>query len=182
MLHQGKSKKAFSKNVETEMHAGKPQKQALAIAYAVKRKAQKKAYGGMIDHEEDEHMPEMHMEHPMEHEHTQAEMEMHEFPAEDEMPMHHEDEHEHDIVHRAMKHFSHGGMVANEGEDELDHLADGEPNEFDELAKDDHLEFAYTGSNSGDEIGDEREEHDREDIIKRAMHSLAKKDRLPRVR
>lgn len=30
------------------MHAGKPQKQALAIAYAVKRKAQKKAMGGMI--------------------------------------------------------------------------------------------------------------------------------------
>lgn len=30
------------------MHAGKPQKQALAIAYAVRRKAQHKAKGGMI--------------------------------------------------------------------------------------------------------------------------------------
>jgi hypothetical protein len=41
-LVKSKSKKAFSKNVSTEMHAGKPQKQALAIAYSVKRKAKKK--------------------------------------------------------------------------------------------------------------------------------------------
>jgi hypothetical protein len=32
-LEKGKSKKAFSHNVETEMKAGKPQKQAVAIAY-----------------------------------------------------------------------------------------------------------------------------------------------------
>lgn len=38
-LKKSKSKKAFSENVITEMHAGKPQKQAVAIAYAVKRKA-----------------------------------------------------------------------------------------------------------------------------------------------
>ena len=37
-LNYGKSKKAFSANVETEMAAGKPQKQAVAIAYAVKRR------------------------------------------------------------------------------------------------------------------------------------------------
>jgi hypothetical protein len=34
----GKSEKSFSKNVRTEMEAGKPQKQALAIAYHEKRK------------------------------------------------------------------------------------------------------------------------------------------------
>jgi hypothetical protein len=44
-LTKSKSKKAFSHNVEAEMHAGKPQKQAVAIAYAVQRKA-KKAHGG----------------------------------------------------------------------------------------------------------------------------------------
>jgi hypothetical protein len=38
-LKSGKSKKAFSSNVKAEMHAGKPQKQAVAIAYAQKRKA-----------------------------------------------------------------------------------------------------------------------------------------------
>lgn len=40
-LSKGKSKKSFSKNVKTEMAAGKPQKQAVAIAYAVKRKKKK---------------------------------------------------------------------------------------------------------------------------------------------
>lgn len=38
-LKKSASKKAFSENVATEMRAGKPQKQALAIAYDVKRKA-----------------------------------------------------------------------------------------------------------------------------------------------
>ena len=36
-LEMGKSKEAFSHNVETEMNAGKPQKQAVAIAYSKKR-------------------------------------------------------------------------------------------------------------------------------------------------
>lgn len=38
-LVKSKSKKAFKKNVATEVKAGKPRKQAVAIAYAVKRKA-----------------------------------------------------------------------------------------------------------------------------------------------
>ena len=38
-LAHGKSKAAFSHNVAAEMHAGKPQKQAVAIAYSQKRKA-----------------------------------------------------------------------------------------------------------------------------------------------
>ena len=36
-LETGESKKAFSHNVATEMNAGKPQNQAVAIAYAEKR-------------------------------------------------------------------------------------------------------------------------------------------------
>ncbi len=40
-LKKSKSKKAFSENVKTEMKAGKPQRQAVAIAYATKRKAKK---------------------------------------------------------------------------------------------------------------------------------------------
>ena len=46
-LMHGKSKKAFSHNVEAEMHTGKPQPQALAIAYSMKRR-KKKAQGGEI--------------------------------------------------------------------------------------------------------------------------------------
>lgn len=51
-LFQGKSKKSFSKNVETEMDAGKPQAQSLAIAYNIKRKnsgKKKMAYGGKAE-------------------------------------------------------------------------------------------------------------------------------------
>jgi len=41
-LKQSSSKKAFSHNVAAEIRAGKPKKQALAIAYSVKRKNSKK--------------------------------------------------------------------------------------------------------------------------------------------
>jgi hypothetical protein len=49
-LMKGKSKAAFSHNVAAEMHAGKPQKQSLAIAYAVKRRMAHKAKGGQVEH------------------------------------------------------------------------------------------------------------------------------------
>lgn len=40
---KSKSDKAVSKNIKTEMKAGKPQKQAVAIALSVQREAKKKA-------------------------------------------------------------------------------------------------------------------------------------------
>ena len=42
-LVKSKSKEAFKKNVKKEIAAGKPVKQSVAIAYAVKRKAAAKA-------------------------------------------------------------------------------------------------------------------------------------------
>lgn len=48
-LDKSTSKEAFSRNVAAEMNAGKPQDQALAIAYSVKRKAaHKRAAGGKV--------------------------------------------------------------------------------------------------------------------------------------
>jgi len=41
-LMHGKSKRAFEHNVEAEIHAGKPQKQAVAIAYSEQREARRK--------------------------------------------------------------------------------------------------------------------------------------------
>lgn len=43
-LSKSTSKKAFSNNVRAEVKAGKPQKQAVAIAYSVKREAAKKSH------------------------------------------------------------------------------------------------------------------------------------------
>jgi len=45
------SKKAVSANIRAEMSAGKPQKQAIAIALSVARRSRKKAEGGAVDDE-----------------------------------------------------------------------------------------------------------------------------------
>jgi hypothetical protein len=44
-LSKSTSKRAFNKNVATEVRAGRPVKQAVAISYAVKREAAKKSKG-----------------------------------------------------------------------------------------------------------------------------------------
>lgn len=41
-LKKGYSKKTIQKNIETEIKAGKPPKQAVAIAYSVAKKAKSK--------------------------------------------------------------------------------------------------------------------------------------------
>lgn len=42
-LKKSTSKKAFESNIKAEVKAGKPAKQAVAIAYSTKREAAKKA-------------------------------------------------------------------------------------------------------------------------------------------
>lgn len=44
-LMKGKSKKVISRNIATEVRAGRPQKQAIAIAYSVAGKSKKKKRG-----------------------------------------------------------------------------------------------------------------------------------------
>lgn len=81
-----------------------------------------------------------------------------------------------EIMHARRKHFSHGGRVAND----TPIVAGFEPNQFDDLVKDDDdMEFHYTGANSGDEIGDHREDEDRHDMVREIMRDRRKKGRMP---
>lgn len=41
-LIKSSSQKAFEKNIKAEVNAGKSQKQAIAIAYSIKREAQRR--------------------------------------------------------------------------------------------------------------------------------------------
>lgn len=67
--------------------------------------------------------------------------------------------------------YSRGGQVAND----TDMSADMKPNEFDELVLDGGEEFSYTGANSGDEIGNEQEDNDRDDTVDQIMRSRKKR-------
>lgn len=98
---------------------------------------------------------------------------------------HQSDADEMDMVHRIIgKHkermYSKGGMIANGGDDDLDRMADGAPNNFDDLSLRDDLESSNSGANSGDELGNKAEEHDRDDIVSRVHKSWKKKDKNPR--
>lgn len=232
-LFKGKSKKAFSKNVEAEMDEGKPQKQSLAIAYSMAKRSGKKkmaegglmdalvkgltpgdsfskvkkAEGGMIhakdsgfvDHEGNEikhNGPSISEDDRSLNQHGELE----EGPQgggegfHDESYMGHKndphdnyqsEDHELDMLTRIMnkeKMYSQGGKVANGGDDDLDMMADGKPNNFDDLALRDDLESSYDGSNAGDHLGNDQEDSDRKDMVSRIMASERKKDKLPKVR
>lgn len=78
-----------------------------------------------------------------------------------------------DMVGRIMKHrFSKG---------EEEPVADFESNDFDYLDQigGDH-EADYDEENSGDDIGNEAEDDDQHDVVKRIMKSRSKKDKMPR--
>ncbi len=228
LMHSG-SKKAFSHNLKTEMHEGKPMKQSLAIAYALKKRGKKMAKGGSVDAEKEmedymdkesmvgedmakdevpevdpmdeagEFMGYMAKGGDVERAHKEDERMLGQHGEDEQGPygaeMTHEPDRmiEHDVMDQSkgkeldmidhimakrQKHFSKGGRVANT---DLP-TAMFEPNEFDDLHLRDDLESSYTGANSGDELGDDREDMDRKDMVAMIMKSRAKKDRLPKIR
>ncbi len=165
-LVKGKSPEAFTHNIKSEMKAGRPMKQSLAIAYNMKRKAKKMATGGEMESGY-ESMPLEHDKHNMEAE------------DEDELAYAHGG----DIVDRIMskrKMYSEGGKVANGGDDDFEQMADSSPNNFDDLALRDDLESGNSGASDGDLLGDSQEDHDRNDIIARIMKQRSMKQRNPR--
>ena len=81
------------------------------------------------------------------------------------------------ISHIMRKRMSKGGQATN---DTLDPGIEDDDAQYDDLVKDDDLEFHDTGANSGDEVGDAQEDMDRDDMISMIMASRKKKDRMPR--
>lgn len=76
-LIHGKSKESVSKNIATEMDSGKPQKQAVAIAMDIRRKAKAKkmAQGGWVEeetlgHSDDHHFGNEHADEPEPEQHN----------------------------------------------------------------------------------------------------------------
>lgn len=211
-LFKGKSKKAFGENVATEMDSGKPQNQALAIAYNMKKKSRKMAEGGMMTNDGYQSEGKGHTIHI--NVHPQAGYDpMESAPAKSSSGAMHEDdedfnqEHVHemgmadggvikdlppkeptqlpeeeDMVGRIMSKragmYSEGGKVANQnsGESSSDpnEMAKSDPNEFDDLALRDDLDFSYSGENSGDEDGSELNQED-DDMVGRIMRKRSAK-------
>lgn len=154
-----KKHKKMAEGGEVEMMEDKPNPVDISMKKAFKT-PKKYAEGGFIHEEEEsgyEPMPEEHASHEYKH------------------PVENQEDHEDMVGRIILKHLSKGGMVANA----TPIKADFEENEFDDLVKDDGLEQHYTGANSGDELGDEQEDHDRHDMISMIMKSRKKKDRLP---
>ncbi len=206
-LEHGKSNSAFRHNIKAEMHAGKPLKQSLAIAYAMKRRHKKHmAEGGFVEEEmageyaapdpgeyprpnhmameEDDRRLNQHGMHEMGdygEDRRNTPHGMYEGNPGNSHDQYQSEAHEMDMVGRILKQLQHryakGGMV--EAGDE--HEAEFAPDEFDELETNppDTHRADYTGANSGDHIGDEQEDMDRHDIVSRVMKSRRKKDHLP---
>lgn len=159
-LIHGRSKEAFHQNLKAEMKAGKPMKQSLAIAYAMKKRPKKMALGG--------EMESGYGDEPREHE-----VDNEEADQEDEMAYAHGDI----VDHILRKRMSEGGRVAND----TSPIADSRPNQFDDLVLRDDLESSYgEDDNSGDALSNKREEEDRQDIISRIMRQRSMRERNPR--
>lgn len=199
-LDKGSSQKAFVKNLKTEMEDGKSQKQSLAIAYAMKRKAQRKkmADGGEVK-PEPKSSPTPQPAPKMDSEAMKSvsdsfksavqsyaeggeagameedDMEFNQKPVDMKESTEDADD---DLVMRIMhKRYSKGGQVANDtGNGEI---ADEMPNQFDDLVLDDDLDSSYgEDDNAGDELGNKQEDEDRADLVDRIMLK-SKKQKIP---
>lgn len=166
-LIKGKSKKAFEHNIKAEMESGKPQDQALAIAYSMQRKHRKKmAEGGEVKREHELDKDVMH-----------EEKEMHE-----DRPSSIADA----ILRKKKQHLAKGGEAAEpieieEGQVDLSENAHEEPNHEDDLSFEalhkenysesdalDELEQPHDSNLHGRELSD-ADLHDMVDVIRRKM-------------
>ena len=178
---KSKSKKALTD--ETESADCSPD--ALAAGYSMKKKARAKmAEGGSVGGHQSSgqgHTIHIHVNPQSGYDPTQSAPAKHDAPAAAEsdkgLNQHGETEEApggDDMVDRILrKHFSEGGRVANETEGQ-GQLVDEKPNEFDDLALRDDLDFSYTDENSGDEDGSKLNQESG-DMVDKIMKKRSKK-------
>lgn len=132
------------------MEAGKPQKQALAIAYSIKRKSRKMSDGGQVPPQD---MPKLKQDHdlPMEH------------PAEPE-------EHVKPEMVDALKGMAKGGMVDEPIEDNS--MSDVD-DEF--LSDESDGEYEPLETSLDNEIGHDEPDQQRSDIVSSILRSIRMK-------
>lgn len=158
MLKKGSSQKTIGKNIAIEMSAGKPHKQAIAIALEVARK-NKKFGGGVVGAEDTEHEPQKCM--------ANGGVVT---PA--------------NIVKNIMsrKKFSDGGMADNEtmpvdhDTHSMDFLSDEDPMDyehlFNKMAKGGEVEEPEEGETMEHELGETEEEESEEHKVKGRIHKI----------
>lgn len=176
-LLKSKSKKAMSKNIETEMDAGKPQKQSIAIAYSMMRRAKKKkmAEGGLIDpeHEKSNMEADIDTHSPIYDNRKQAdpkgysstiELESNEHEDNRSAPDNTDDEDE-SLQQRMLKR-------PNDKEDRSNVLFDGKAERLDPLKKEyrEDQESIHLGRQDLDEA-----DRDADDIVSRIMRKMRRK-------
>ena len=168
-LIQSGSKKAISENIRREMHAGKPQKQAIAIAYAVKRRkhaaaggevhASSAQHGAPKHHVMDAHAIARaimgHMAKRHEHEDIEAPHEV--FSENQQMPSEHEpmEEHDSDMHRMSETHVQPKEHAAPDAEDLPEHM----------MAHGGRLGEAEPTSDGLDEQHEERMEGDQSNFL-----------------
>lgn len=165
-LIKSKSKKAFESNMKTEMTAGKPQDQALAISYSMQRRAKKKkmAEGGPVTVSEDAEEYD-----PYKEDFSSGKSAPNADPSPSPKSIT-------DAIMQKRK-MAEGGMV------DLDELSEEEPNEYDELNEEAAGKELYDDAQPGPDPIDSNEEgddtaadaHDMVSMIRRKM--MAKRGR-----
>lgn len=176
-LIKNKSKAAFGHNVGAEMNAGKPQKQALAIAYSIKRKGRKMAKGGQVPpqmepREEQEH------DHPMEHPAEPMQRVSPEATDADKMksPMRHDHENEEAVAKIMLENrLAKGGMVSDTSEVNAPEDSEDDtyaPNNDAFLSAEGDGEYSSPHPQMDNEEGHEEADQQKGDIVANILKSI----------
>lgn len=177
---KSKSKAAFGHNVGAEMNAGKPQKQALAIAYSIKRKGRKMAKGGVVPPQHEAKEQQEH-DHPMEHPAEPIQKVSPEATAADKMPSakKHDRENEEAVAKIMLENrLAKGGMVSDSSEVNAPESSEDDeyaPNNDAFLSDEGDGEYESHETFMDNEEGHEEADQQKHDIVANILKSIRMK-------